>query len=301
MSDSSHRFFAGKQLFVAGCGYVGSEVARQGIRQGLRVTALTRNPTKAAALRAEGIETIVADLADESWHAQLPEKMDFVLNSVSSGGGGVESYRRSYYEGMVSLLQWTDKTKAGTCVYTSSTSVYPQGAGVAVDETAPLGEPADERTQWLIATEDLLRESSAIGRAFILRLAGIYGPGRHHVLDQVRAAGVLPGNGDHRLNLIHRDDAVAAVWAAFGASPEVRGTVYNVADDCPVPKTELAAWLAAQLGRPPPRFDPTLPSRRRRIVPDRVILNAKLKRELGWRPRHAGYRAGYAEILTALQ
>lgn len=300
MSDSSHRFFAGKQLFVAGCGYVGSEVARQGIRIGMRVTALTRNPTKAAALRAEGIVTIVADLADESWHAHLPEKMDFVLNSVSSGGGGVEGYRRSYYEGMISLLNWAEKTRAGICVYTSSTSVYPQGAGVTVDETAPLGEPGDERTQWLIATENLLRDRMPLDRAFILRLAGIYGPGRHHVLDQVRAGEVLPGNGDHRLNLIHRDDAAAAVWAAFGAPSDVLGTVYNVSDDRPVPKVELAAWLATQLGQPTPRFDPTLPSRRSRIVPDRVILNAKIKQALGWRPRYPDFCAGYAGILADL-
>jgi len=300
MSETSHRFFAGKHLFVAGCGYVGSEVARRGINQGLRVTTLTRNPAKAAALQAEGIETIVADLADESWHAQLPTEVDFVLNSVSSGGGDVENYRRSYYEGMVSILKWAAKAKVGTFVYTSSTSVYPQGDGATVDETAPLGEPADERTQWLISTENLLRESDTMERAFILRLAGIYGPGRHHVLDQVRAGEALAGSGDYRLNLIHRDDAATAVWVAFGAPSEVRGTVYNVADDCPVPKAELAAWLAAQLGQPSPQFDPTLPSRRRRIVPDRVILNAKIKQELGWRPRYPDFRAGYAGIMSGL-
>lgn len=300
MSEPSHRFFAGKRLFVAGCGYVGSEVARRGIRLGLNVTALTRNPAKAADLQAEGIYTIVADLADESWHEQLPGEVDFVLNSVSSGGGGTEGYRRSYYEGMASILKWAAQAKVGTCVYTSSTSVYPQGDGVTVDENALLGEPADERTQWLIRTENLLRESSAIGRAFILRLAGIYGPGRHHVLDQIRAGGALPGNSAHRLNLIHRDDAAAAVWAAFGAPPEAGSAVYNVADDHPVPKAELANWLAAQLGLAEPEFDATLPSRRRRVVPDRVILNAKIKQELGWEPRHPDYRAGYTEILATL-
>ncbi|MBW7895559.1 MAG: NAD-dependent epimerase/dehydratase family protein [Opitutaceae bacterium] len=300
MSESSHRFFAGKRLFVAGCGYVGREVARRGIKLGLSVTALTRNPAKAADLQAEGICTIVADLADESWHDQLPAEIDFVLNSVSSGGGGVEGYRRSYYEGMASILKWAAQAKVGTCVYTSSTSVYPQGDGATVDETAPLGEPADERTQWLIKTEALLRESTAVGRSFILRLAGIYGPGRHHVLDQIRAGGALPGNGEHRLNLIHRDDAAAAVWTAFGAAPEVGSAVYNVADDHPVAKAAFATWVAAQLGQDAPQFDPTLPSRRRRVVPDRVIRNAKIKQELGWQPRYPDYRAGYTEILATL-
>lgn len=300
MSESSHRFFAGKRLFVAGCGYVGREVARRGIKLGLSVTALTHNPAKAADLQAEGIYTIVADLADESWHDQLPGEVDFVLNSVSSGGGGAAGYRRSYFEGMTSILKWAAQARVGTCVYTSSTSVYPQGDGITVDEAASLGEPTDERTQWLIKTENILRESTAVGRSFILRLAGIYGPGRHHVLDQIRTGGPLPGSGEHRLNLIHRDDAAAAVWAAFGAEPELASAVYNVADDCPVPKAELATWLASQLGQDTPQFDPTLPSRRRRVVPDRVILNAKLKQELGWQPRYPDYRAGYAEILATL-
>ncbi|MEZ5413514.1 MAG: NAD-dependent epimerase/dehydratase family protein [Opitutaceae bacterium] len=300
MSDPSHRFFAGKHLFVAGCGYVGGAVARRARQAGLTVTALTRNPDKAAALRSEGIQTIIADLADEAWHPQVPATVDLVLNSVSSGGGGAAGYRHSYYEGMRSLLHWAAQAKVATCVYTSSTSVYPQGDGVTVDENAPLGDPTDENTEWLVGTENLLRESNAVGRSFILRLAGIYGPGRHHVLDQIRAGGALAGSGTHRLNLIHRDDAAEAVRAAFGAPADITSAVYNVADDGPVEKAMLAIWLAAQLGRPAPQFDPKLPSRRRRVVPDRVILNAKIKRELGWQPRHPDYRAGYAEILATL-
>lgn len=301
MLEPSHRFFAGKRLFIAGCGYVGGEVARQGLAHGLEVYALTRNPDQAAALRQDGMRVILADLADTTWPAQLPTEIDFVLNSVSAGGGGVEGYRRSYLDGMNSLLAWVSRARVGTCVYTSSTSVYPQGGGVTVDETAPLATDGDERVRVLIAAENLLRENAGrVGRAFVLRLAGIYGPGRHLVLDQIVAGGDLPGSGRHRLNLIHRDDAVAAIWAAFGAPPQVAGATYNVVDNMPIPKVELADWLAAQLGRPPPRFDASLPTRRGRATPDRVIANAKIKHELGWRPSHADYRTGYVDILAAL-
>ncbi|MFZ9683574.1 MAG: epimerase, partial [Cephaloticoccus sp.] len=100
--------------------------------------------------------------------------------------------------------------------------------------------------------------------------------------------------------LIHRDDAAGAIWAALAAPAEMPGGTYNVADDGPVAKQDMAAWLAAQLGLSAPEFDPALPSRRRRAVPDRVIVNARLKRELGWRPRFGDYRAGYADILGAL-
>lgn len=300
MSDDTHRFFGGKHLIVFGCGYVGGELARQAVARGMKVTALTRNATKAAQLRAAGIAVIEADLAGTDWHAQVPREVDLVLNSVSSGGGGLEGYEHSYVAGMRSILQWAASANAGTCVYTGSTSVYPQDGGAKVDETCATVPPGADRMGLLAQTEALLRASRVFRRWFVLRLAGIYGPGRHHVLDQLQGGAVLPGRSEHLLNLIHRDDAVAAIWAAFSASADRANQVYNVADDTPAPKAELVAWLAAELGRPPPEFDPNAISARRRQVPDRVILNARIKHELGWRPRYPDYRAGYADILAAL-
>ena len=121
-----------KHLVVFGAGYVGVEVARQAITRGLRVTALTRNAIKATALRALGVEVIVADLAEGGWyvHPALAGGADFVLNCVSSGGGGIDGYRRSYVDGMRSVLAWVYRVPVGTLVYTSSTSVYPQDGGV---------------------------------------------------------------------------------------------------------------------------------------------------------------------------
>src|SRR5512134_230905 len=128
---------ADKRLVIFGCGYLGSAVAGAALAAGARVEALTRNPGKAAALRAAGLgRVVVADLATPDWHAQLEPGPDFVVNTVSSGGPG--NYRRSYVGGMESILAWASATSspAGTFVYTSSTAVYPQGGGATVDETA---------------------------------------------------------------------------------------------------------------------------------------------------------------------
>ena len=127
----------GKRLVIVGCGYVGTAVAREACRAGLKVEALTRNPARAAELAALGAHPVVADLATDTWHGRLAPGADLVLNCVSSGGGGLDGYRRSYVEGMRSLLTWARRGPAGTIVYTSSTSVYPQDGGVMVDETAP--------------------------------------------------------------------------------------------------------------------------------------------------------------------
>ncbi len=292
--------FSGKRLVIFGCGYVGSEVARQAVARGLRVTALTRNAAKVAALASGGVETVVADLADEEWHARIEGRADLVLNCVSSGGAGPEDYRRSYVDGMCSVLAWArDCGGPGTLVYTSSTSVYPQGGGGQVDETAPT-EGEGERALVLLEAERLLGERSAgVGRWFVLRLAGIYGPERHHLLDQVRA-GEVSGDGGHHLNLIHRDDIVSAVWAAFGAQANVANNVFNIADDGAATKGEVIAWLANRLGVPRPRFTRLQAGPRRMATPDRIIVSERAKQELGWRPRYRTFREGYAEILRAL-
>src|SRR3954467_8008161 len=118
MATNAHGNISGKRLVVFGCGYVGSEVAREAISRGVRVAALTRNESKAMALRTAGVDVVLADLAADDWHRQMKGDADFVLNCVSSGGGGLEGYRRSYVEGMKSVQRWARTSgKADTFIY----------------------------------------------------------------------------------------------------------------------------------------------------------------------------------------
>ncbi len=288
--------FAGKRLVIFGCGYVGAVVAEQAVARGLEVTALTRNAAKAEALKTAGVATVVvADLATEAWHGQIEGGADLVLNCVSSGGGGVEGYRRSYLDGMTSVVAWLrQRGAAGAAVYTSSTSVYPQGDGARVDEAAATG--GEERAQVLLATEQtLLAAGDAAGTRVVLRLAGIYGPGRHHLLEQVKS-GEAAGRADAHLNLAYRDDIAAAVWAAWTAPAGAR--IYNVADDGAATKGEIVAWLAARLGVRTPEFTGVPAGGRRAVTPDRIIANDRLKTERGWRPGCPTFREGYEKILS---
>ncbi len=290
--------FAGKRLVIFGCGYLGTAVAHWALKAGLQVSALTRNPVTAGHLAGLGVKPVVADLANDDWHSQVPAKPDFVLNCVSSGGGGVEGYRRSYVAGMNSIVAWAKKHgPVGTLVYTGSTSVYPQDGGVIVDETAPIGGDA-ERPQLLRQVEATVSDTpDAWQRWFILRLAGIYGPERSYLLEQVRR-GEVAGNGDHHLNLIHRDDAVTAVVACFAAPTSVVSQIFNVADNGAAPKREVVAWMASALGLPNPSFTGEPAAGRRVITPDRIISNTKCQEVLGWRPRYSTFREGYASLLS---
>lgn len=301
MIADAHGNFSGKHLVILGAGYVGTAIAREAVGRGMRVTALTRNPTKAAALRESGITVVTADLADAGWHAHIEGGAEFVLNCVSSGGGGVAGYVHSYLRGMESVLVWMRRgAPVGTLVYTSSTSVYPQDGGVRVDENAPT-EGSGDRVKLLLETENLVRTAVETGickRWFVLRLAGIYGPGRHHLLEQVRT-GEVSGRGDYHLNLIYRDDIAAAIWAVFGAREEARNQVFNVADDGATTKDVITEWLAMKIGVPRPRFTGEASVGRRAVTPDRIITNTKLRLMLGWQPRYPSFREGYTAILSA--
>lgn len=296
-------------VLVLGAGYVGGAFVREALARGWRVTALTRNAERATALRANGgAQVIEADLAGEAWHAAATGPFDYVLNCVSAGGGGAAGYRHSYVEGMRSVGRWLARQpRGGTIVYTSSTGVYPQGGGARVDETAPT-EGAGETGSLLREAEvGLARGAESAGwRWFVLRLAGIYGPGRHGMLDQLReGVAALPGESGHRMNLVHRDDAVGAVWACFAAPAVVRDEIFNVSDNAPAARTEVAAWLARELGVACPEFGDAggaggaagpSPFGRRR-APDRIVVAEKLGRLLGWRPRYPDFRAGYGAII----
>jgi len=112
---------------------------------------------------------------------------------------------------------------------------------------------------------------------------------------------VIPGVGDYFLNLIHRDDVVTAICTALSCHQSATSGIYNVSDDQPASKAELAAWLAEQLGQVSPRFDPGHVSprlqRRGGRMPSRQISSAKLRETFGWSPHYEDFRIGYRDLL----
>jgi nucleoside-diphosphate-sugar epimerase len=246
-------------------------------------------------LEKTGARALVADLAESGWHTRMTGSFDFVLNCVGSGGGGPGDYRRSYVDGMRSIADWLAR-QAGpkpVFVYTSSTSVYPKSAaGEVTEATAPASDSPS--TAALLEAEEMVRHEvvSCCARWHVLRLAGIYGPGRHRLLDLVRA-GEWHGPPDpgRWINLVHRDDVVRAIMACFEADG-APGGIYNVSDGSPAMRGEILAWLAQRLGRPVPALPPA-----GGVGAVRRIDSTRLRRELGWKPRHPDFRSGYEEIL----
>lgn len=295
----------GKHLVIFGCGYVGSALACAAVQRGLRVTALTRNAGRARSLRELGVEVLEHDLASDAWHAALSGPVDFVVNTVSAADSSPEGYRRSYVDGLRSILAWLERApqRVETFAYTSSTGVYPQGGGVEIDETASTAN-ASVTGRILVEAENLLRAAprALVARTFVLRLAGIYGPGRHYLLNALRAGTTeFSGAPETHMNLIHRDDVVAALLACLDAPAQVEGGIFNLSDGAPATKRELLEWLAGEVGAPTPTFLPGGAGSARKggePTPDRIIRADRVRRVLGWAPRHADFRAGYRAIFS---
>lgn len=172
-------------------------------------------------------------------------------------------------------------------LFTSSTAVYGQQAGEWVDESSPT-EPADFAGQRLLEGEALVRSAPFPGT--VLRLGGIYGPGRSSLIERARG-GVSSASG--YTNRIHRDDAAAAL-AHLAALPQVEGTLIGV-DSEPALACEVLSWLAQRLELPAPR--PGVVPSARAARGSKRCRNARLL-ATGFRFRYPTYREGYAALLA---
>ena len=276
-------------VLVAGAGWLGSALCRELAGQGHRVTAVRRDPARAAALASPGVTPVALDLCAPGAASYLPHDVDAVVACQSAGADGAEAYRRAYVDATRALLEMVHASgRPATLVYTGSTGVFGQRDGGDVDEESPPA-PASPAAEVLVEAERLVQAADAPGlRANLLRLSGLYGPGRNWPVERVRSGQIALGPGDGAwLNLCHLEDAVAAVVAVLERGAP--GRVYHASDAEPVRRRDLVTWVAGRLGIPPPRLPsggagPTLPDRR--IHADRS------RAELGISLRHPTFREG---------
>lgn len=283
------------RALIVGCGYVGLELGRQLSEGGHEVWGMRRSDEGAGEMVAAGIRPIVGDLSEDGL-ARAEGSFDWVANVVSSSKGGAEDYRRVYLEGNRKLVAWARERGVKKLVYTSSTSVYGQTDGSAVKENSP-AEPASETGKILVEAEKVLLEAAPAVPAVVLRVAGIYGPGRGHLFKQyLKNEATIPGKGERIINMIHRDDVARAVVAAFKNGRA--GEIYNVVDDEPVAMVHFFRWLAETLGKWMPPFGPEeSEGERKRAITNKKVQNRRMKVELGVALKFPTYRQGYtAEI-----
>jgi nucleoside-diphosphate-sugar epimerase len=188
--------------------------------------------------------------------------------------------------------------------YLSTVGVYGDHGGAWVDEDTP-PRPDSVRTHGRLDAERAWQALGARSGAAIavLRLAGIYGPGRNALLQIARGDArriVKPGQV---FNRVHVGDIAQAIDAAFARKAT---GIFNVADDEPSAPGDPVVFAAQLLGREPP---PEIPfaEAARTLSPMalsfwqecRRVRNDKLKRELGVTLLYPTYREGLRALLAA--
>lgn len=305
-------------VLVVGTGYLGLKVAQMSRTDGTKVYATTRGINRLGPLCRAGLRPIRFDWTHKPTFGNLPlDQLSAnarVLVAVSYDLRSPVSRYESQVGGLRNLLQVLPGD-ARIC-YISTTGVYHQSDGRWVDERSPT-HPDRLGGRVHLQAEQLLHAMRPQGWWTVLRLAGIYGPGR-----VPRIADVIQGrpiaSAEHGfLNLIHVHDAARAVLASWRnmadwmpadqatadwdaqATAGMQRRLYAVADDRPVRRGDFYAEIASRCGVARPQFiePPSDAPTRMRSNSNKRVWNRKLRRDLLRTLDFPDYRCGLADLM----
>lgn len=289
------------QALIIGCGYLGLRVARRWREAGVQVAALTRSESRAKDFRSEGIEPFIGNVLDASSLRTLPPA-DLLLYAVGYDPTAAAAKAEVYIRGLSNVLAETGP-RVGGVIYVSSTSVYGQSGGEWIDEKSPC-VPTSEGGRICLAAEAVVRrflDQTAWGT--VLRLSGLYGPGRLIArVESLRGGVPIAADPEGWLNLIHGDDAAAVITALAAQRPPA--PTWLVSDDRPIHRREFYETMARLMNTPSPRFDrdasPTGRGGRGRGGGglNKRCSNERLRRELGMHLQFPTIETGLPDALS---
>jgi nucleoside-diphosphate-sugar epimerase len=280
-----------REFVVIGCGYVGARLVR---RLPASVIAVTGSAASAERLRESGIRAFACDLDRLPAGAQLPiETRGRVLVYLAPppGDGPTDARLRSCLAAL--------PAPPSRFVYMSTTGVYGDAGGATVDEEQP-PKAATDRARARLDAESAVREwcESRSVEWVVLRVPGIYGPGRLP-LERIRRGDpviVEPEAGPG--NRIHVDDLVG-VCVAAATLPAARNRVYNVGDGNHASSTAYFTAVARLAGLPAPPAVSRDEARRRLppatwsyLADSRRVDTTRMREELGAEIRYADLEDG---------
>jgi nucleoside-diphosphate-sugar epimerase len=278
-----------QHLVIAGLGYSGRAVAIAARDAGMRVTATARDPSAKNA--PDGIALIPFAEAGPA----IATATHILVTAAPTESGDPVLAMHATSLNAAADLRWIG--------YCSTTGIYGDHGGGTVDETtAPA--PGTDRTRRRVAAEAAWRQWSNRCPVDILRLAGIYGPGRS-VLDDLREGTARRiDKPDHKFSRIHVNDIAHGTLAAI-ATASAGTRILNFSDDEPAPSAVVIAYAATLLGiDPPPPI--AFEDAKRSMSPmalsfwseNRVVLNQQTKASLGLAWLYPSYREGLAGIIV---
>jgi dTDP-4-dehydrorhamnose reductase len=283
------------RIFFFGLGYCARRLIQR--EPWIEAGGTARTAESVAALRREGIEAYRFDGTEaEPGLEQALEKAEAIVVSIPprEGAGATLDRFGPTVAAASGLLR---------IVYYSTIGVYGDHGGAWVDETSATrtrtargGARLEDEACWAGAVRARGAEVD------ILRLAGIYGPGRNALVNLRRGEArriVKPGQV---FNRAHVDDI--AEISRLVLTRDLKGQIWNVADDEPAPPQDVVAYAAALLGVEPPPEEPfdqaTLSPMAREFYADsKRVSIAKANAELGFAPAYSTYREGLKALAEA--
>lgn len=291
-----------KPAFIIGCGDIGQRTAKLWMAQNGTVSALVRSLPRAQPLADLGIALYQGDLDDPASLRDLPAKDAVFFYFAPPPQEGRGDPRLRAVLAMLTSAHWPVKV-----VYISTTGVYGDCQGGWVTEQTP-AQPRSERGARRCAAESALLDwhHTTGVPIVILRVPGIYGPGRLPVERIKQGIPVLREEESPYSNRIHADDLAQICVAA--AKRGRAGEIYNVSDGHPSTMTDYFYRVADLLGLPhPPALSMT--EARQRLTPgmlsfieeSRRIDNRKMLEELEVKLLYPDLKSGLAACLTGME
>ena len=280
------------KVLIIGYGDLGGAIAKRLTDLNAEVYAVARSPKVAAQ-----VQMLQADVTvPSSLTALRTMQPNIIVYCVAAAGQTDEQYQQAYVDGLRNvLLTQFENPQLKHVFFVSSTRVYGQATDDLLDEqTAAV--PADFGGERLLEAESLLNALAC--STTVLRLSGIYGPGRLRMINLAKAPERWPANNSWT-NRIQRDDAanftvhlIQQVLAGTQVKP-----CYIVTDSQPVSQYEVLNWIAAQLElkpntMPAPNIVPAISGGKR--------LSNQAMLATGYALQYPNYQAGYQALLTEL-
>lgn len=233
-------------VLIIGCGDIGLRVAALWQQRGIAVCGLARSTNAAKRLQQAGIKAISGDLDARDTLSSLPTKDALVYYFAPPPNTGHDDPRMSAFIASIKQARWPAKI-----VYISTTAVYGDCNGAWVTEQTPVNPQSERGKRRLSAENSLLAWHQHSGvPVIILRVAGIYGPGRLPIARLQQGQPVLNEDESPFSNRIHAEDlATICVKAADYHGGE---TLYNVSDGHPTTMTDYFNRIADTAGLPRP-------------------------------------------------
>jgi len=285
------------RMMIFGAGYSGKAIGKLLSGQGASVAGTTRSAEKGKALEEASIRPFLFDgtSLSEALLAELAETTHLV-QSIAPGSEGDPLIRLCGQPGIRALMP-----KLEWIAYLSTVGVYGDHYGAWVNEETEL-KPVSVRSVERVEAEQAWQVVAARDGLplAILRLSGIYGPGRNTFLNLANGTARRLVKKDQVFNRIRVEDIATAT--AFLAEPRTAG-IFNVTDDLPSPPQDVVTEAARLMGMEAPPEQPfetadLTPMARSFYGENKRVSNAKIK-TLGFNFQYPNYHMSLQDLLAS--